>query len=153
MPLRFMPVMAGMLALAQAGASLPAPAAAFPQGPAYQSDCTYNGVVKSCAVLLPEDPSTETDNTVLIHWLDGDITSVWFLSGGSTQVGAKVILNRNKRGRITHALRQGDGRQQLHVRSETGNQLSFTLPPAMEQPLPQPAAVPLEPSEAEEKGL
>ncbi len=154
MPLRFMLVMAEMLALAQAGAFLPAPAAAFPQGgPTYQSDCTYNGAVKSCAVLLPEDPSTETDNTVLIHWLDGDITSVWFLSGGSTQVGAKVILNRNKRGRITQALRQGDGRQRLHVRSETGNQLSFTVPPAMEQPLPHPAPITLEPSEAEEKGL
>ena len=153
MPLRFMLVMAGMLALAKAGAFFPAPAAAYPQGPAYQSDCTYNGVVKSCAVLLPEDPSTETDNTVLIHWLDGDITSVWFLSGGSTQVGAKVILNRNKRGRITQALRQGDGRQRLHVRSETGNQLSFIVPPAMEQPAPHLAPIPLEPSEAEGEGL
>ena len=153
MPLGFMLVMAGMLALAKAGAFLPAPAAASPQGSAYQSDCTYNGVVKSCAVLLPEDPSTETDNTVLIHWLDGDITSVWFLSGGSMQVGAKVILNRNKRGRITQALRQGDGRQRLHVRSETGNQLSFIVPPAMEQPPSHLAPTPLEPSEAEGKGL
>ena len=145
MPLRLMLVMAGVLALAKAAALLPAPAAPPQGGRTYEPDCTYNGVVQSCAVRLPEDPSTETDNTVLIHWLDGDITSVWFLSSGSTQVGAKVILNRNKRGRITQALRMEDGCQRLHIQSETGNQLSFLLPPTLEQPLPGPAAVPLQP--------
>ena len=136
--------MAGAMALAKATALWLAPAS-YPQAPAYQPDCTYNGVMRSCTVLLPEDPSTETDNTVLVHWPDGDITSVWFLSDGSTAVGAKVILNHNKRGRITQVSSLEDGRQRLHVKSETGNRLSFLMPSTMGQPLASPDAVPLQP--------
>ena len=144
MPLRFILFMAGTLALAKASALWPA-LAASPPGSAYQPDCIYNGVVKSCAVLVSDHSSAMTDNTVLIHWLDGDITSVWFLGGGSTQVGAKVILNHNKRGRVTQAVRLQDGRLRLHVKSETGNRLGFILPPTIGQPLPGPDAAPLQP--------
>ena len=120
--------MAGTLALAQATALCP-DLAASPPAAAHQLDCTYNGIVQACVVAAPEDDAAMTDNTVLIHWLDGDLTSVWFLSRGSTQVGAKVILNHNKRGRITQAVPLEGGGQRLHVQSETGNQLSFILPP------------------------
>ncbi|MXW40935.1 MAG: hypothetical protein F4Z75_07335 [Synechococcus sp. SB0668_bin_15] len=68
---------------------------------------------------------------------------MWFLSNGSTGVGAKVILNHNKRGRVTHASQLEDGRQRLHVKSETGNQLSFIVPPP--QPLPGLDADPRQP--------
>lgn len=128
MPLRFILVIAGILALAKATALWPA-SAAIPQVATHQPDCTYNGAVKFCMVSFPEDPAVMTDHTVLIHWLDGDVTSVWFLSNGSTGVGAKVILNHNKRGRVTHASQLEDGRERLHVKSETGNQLSFIVPP------------------------
>ena len=137
-------IIAGTLALAKATAFLPVLTASH-QDITYQRDCTYNEVVKSCAVLLPEDPATETDNTVLIHWLDGDITSVWFLNNGSTQVGAKVILNHNKRGRITRVSQLENGRQRLHVKSETGNQLSFLAPPTMGQLPLSPDAAPFQP--------
>lgn len=143
MTFRFTLVIAATLALAKATALWPA-SAAIPQAAAtHQPDCTYNGVVKFCVVSFPEDPAVVTDHTVLIHWLDGDITSVWFLSNGSTDVGAKVILNHNKRGRVTHASQLEDGRQRLHVKSETGNQLGFIVPPL--QPLPGPDADPRQP--------
>lgn len=145
MPLRLILVIAGgTLALVKATTLWPA-LAASPPSSTYQPDCTYNGVVQSCMVMLSEDSSAMTDNTVLIHWLDGDITSVWFLSDGSTQVGAKVILNHNKRGRITQVVPLEDGCQRLHVKSETGNQLSFILPLATDQPLPGPGTVLLQP--------
>ena len=134
MPRKLIPLMAGVLALAEAMAPRPAPGFTA-QGSTHQQDCTYNGAVQSCVVTLPEDSSAITDNTVLIHWLeDGDVTSVWFLSGGSTQVGAKVILNHNKRGRITQVVPLEDGCQRLHVKSETGNQLSFIAPPLQPRP-------------------
>ena len=139
---RFILVVVGTLALAKATALWPA-SAAIPQAATHQPDCTYNGVMKFCVVSFPEDPAVVTDHTVLIHWLDGDITSVWFLSNGSTDVGAKVILNHNKRGRVTHASQLEDGRQRLHVKSETGNQLSFIVPPL--QPLPGPDVDPRQP--------
>ena len=142
MPLRFILVIVGALALAKATALWPV-SAAIPQAATHQPDCTYNGVVKFCVVSFPEDPAVVADHTVLIHWLDGDITSVWFLSNGSTDAGAKVILNHNKRGRVTHASQLEDGRQRLHVKSETGNQLSFITPPS--QPLPGPDADPRQP--------
>lgn len=145
MPLRLILIIAGTLALAKATALWPALAFTPQQGSTDQPDCTYNGVVQSCVVMLSEDSSAMTDNTVLIHWLDGDVTSVWFLSGGSTQVGAKVILNHNKRGRITQAVPLEDGCRRLHVKSETGNQLSFILPPTTDQLLPNPDTVPLQP--------
>ena len=128
MPHRFTLAIAGTLALAKAAALWLVPAA-YPV-----PDCTYNREARSCVVSLPEDPSTMPDHTVLIRWPDGDVTSVWFLSKGSTEAGAKVILNRNKRGRITQVLQMEDGRQRLHVRSETGNRLSFTLPPTESMP-------------------
>ncbi|WP_143324619.1 hypothetical protein [Candidatus Synechococcus spongiarum] len=85
---------------------------------------------------FPEDSAVVADHTVLIHWLDGDVTSVRFLSNGSTDVGAKVILNQNKRGRVTHASQLAAGCQRLHVKSETGNQLSFIVPSPQPQPGP-----------------
>ncbi|MCY4172489.1 MAG: hypothetical protein OXF25_00095 [Cyanobacteria bacterium MAG CAR3_bin_5] len=137
MLLRLILLMAGgTLALVKATALWPA-LAAPPPSSASQPDCTYNGVVQSCVVVL-EDSSEMTDNTVLVHWLDGDVTSVWFLSDGSTQEGAKVILNYNKRGRITKVVPLEDGRLQLHVKSETGNRLSFILPTPADLPLPGP---------------
>ena len=145
MPLRLILVIAGgTLALVKGTILWPA-LAASPQSSTHQPDCSYNGVVQSCMVMLSEDSSAMTDNTVLIHWLDGDVTSVWFLSDGSTQVGAKVILNHNKRGRITQVVPLEDGCRRLHVKSETGNQLSFILPPTTDQPLPGPGAVLLQP--------
>lgn len=144
MPRRLILVVAGTLALAKATVLWPA-LAASPPSATYQPDCTYNGAVQSCAVVLPEDSSAMTDNTVLIHWLDGGITSVWFLSDGSTQAGAKVILNHNKRGRITQVVPLEDGGRRLHVKSETGNQLSFILLSTTDPPLPDPGAVPLQP--------
>ena len=127
MTFRFTLVMAATLALARATAPWPAMAAS-PASATYGPDCTYNGVVQSCLVVASEDSSAMTDDTVLIHWLDGEVTSVWFLSDGSTDVGAKVILNHNKRGRITQVVPLEDGSRRLHVKSETGNQLSFILP-------------------------
>ena len=141
MPYRFILVIAGTLALAKAVAFWLVPAG-HPQA---TPDCTYNGEVRSCVVSLPEDLSAMPDHTVLIRWPDGDITSVWFLSHGSTAVGAKVILNHSKRGRITQALQLEDGRQRLHVKSETGNQLSFILPPSTVPSLPAPDGAPLQP--------
>ena len=130
-------------ALVKATALGPALAASPPIS-TYQPDCTYNGVVQSCQVVISEASSSAmADNTALIYWLDGDITSVWFLSGGSQQEGAKVILNHNKRGRITQAVPLEDGRQRLHVKSETGNQLSFIVPSP--QPQPRPDADPRQP--------
>ena len=146
MPLRFkfILVIVGTVALAKATALWTVPAA-YPEAPTHHPDCTYNGDVKFCVASLPEDPSAVTDHTVLIHWLDGEITSVWFLSDGSTEVGAKVILNHNKRGRIIQVSQLEDGRQRLHVKSETGNQLSFLMPPTINPPLPSPVAAPLQP--------
>ena len=134
----------GTLALVKATALWPA-LAAPPPSSTYQPDCTYNGVVRSCVVVALEDSSEMTDSTVLVHWPDGDVTSVWFLSDGSTQEGAKVILNYNKRGRVTQVVPLEAGLLRLHVKSETGNRLSFILPPATDQPLPGPAAVPPQP--------
>ena len=137
----FIPAIAGTLALAKATAVWLVPAG-YPQA---TPDCTYNGEVKSCVVSFPEDPSDLPDHTVLIHWPDGDVTSVWFLGDGSTEVGAKVILNHNKRGRVSQVLQLEDGRQRLHVKSETGNQLSFLVSPTIHQLPPGPDAAPLQP--------
>ena len=127
MTFRFTLVIVATLALAKATVPWPAMATS-PSSATYEPDCTYNGVVQSCVVMVSEDSSAMTDNTVLIHWLDGEVTSVWFLSDGSTDVGAKVILNHNKRGRITQVVPLEDGGRRLHVKSETGNQFSFILP-------------------------
>jgi len=130
----------GTTALVKAMALGPA-LAAPPPGSTYQPDCTYNGAVQSCVVAAQGDSSEMADNTILVHWLDGDITSVQFLGNGSTQVGAKVILNHNKRGHITQAVPLEEGRLRLHVKSETGNRLSFILPTTINQPLPGPDPV------------
>ena len=132
MPLRPILVVAGTLALAKAAALWPASAASPPIS-TYQPDCTYNGVAQSCRVVVSEESCDRTGATALIYWLDGEVTSVWFLSKGSRQMDAKVILNCDKRGRVTQAVPLEDGGQRLHVKSETGNQLSFILPPPPEQ--------------------
>ena len=128
MPFQLILLMMGVMALLKATALWSMPAPSLQKAPTYQPDCTYNREVKFCVVRLPEDPSTEPNHTLLIHWLDGDITSVWFLSGGSTETGARVILNHNKRGRISQAVPLEEGGHRLHVKSETGNQLSFIVP-------------------------
>lgn len=146
MRLKLILVIVGTLTLAQATYPLGSALATSPQEiPTDQHNCTYNGVAKSCVVTLLDDPCVAANHTVLIHWMDGEITSVWFLSNGSTQVEAKVILNHNKRGRITQSVRLEDGRQRLHVKSETGNQLIFILPPTIIRPCPGPDADPLQP--------
>ena len=143
MPLRPIPVVAGTLALAKATALWPALAASPPVS-TYQPDCTYNGIVQSCRVVVAEDSCDRTGNTALIYWLDGEVTSVWFLSKGSRQVDGKVILNCDKRGRITQVVPLEDDGQRLHVKSETGNQLSFIVPPPPQQQ-PNPDAGPHQP--------
>lgn len=93
----------------------------------YQPSCTYNGDVSECVVRFPGEACGENDQTALIYWADGDMTTVWFLSNGSRQADARVILNNDKRGRIVKTLPLEDGQQRLYVRSETGNRLSFVL--------------------------
>lgn len=93
----------------------------------YQPSCTYNGDVSECVVRFPGEDCGENDQTALIYWADGDMTTVWFLSNGSRQADARVILNNDKRGRIVKTLSLADGQQRLYVKSETGNQLSFVL--------------------------
>jgi len=135
--------MMGVLAMAEASA-LASPCPLNQHHPVHKPDCTYNKSLSYCVVRWPEETCQEKENTLLIHWLDGDITSLWFLSNGAHQEGSKVILNHNKRGRITKVVLQEDGRQRLHVKSETGNQLSFLLP-MPKLPLISPAADPLQP--------
>ena len=93
----------------------------------YQPSCTYNGDASQCVVRFPGVDCGENDQTALIYWADGGVTTVWFLSNGSRQTDAKVILNNDKRGRIFKTLSLEGGQQRLYVKSETGNQLSFIL--------------------------
>jgi hypothetical protein len=118
---------AASLCVLSLGFAACSPALAWEWG--YDQICYYNGEPRKCDVnhgyRIPLAKGSDVD----IHWGDGEVTTVRYLSNGPLRRGSGVIINGNTRGTIESIFNNTRGGAEIDnyatVRSQTGKTFSY----------------------------
>lgn len=91
--------------------------------------CTYNGSARSCEVIMPwyrNGRQIPPGADVLIIWPDGERTTIKTYGSEGWRAGQQVLLNGTTLGQV---IRVGGppGTGIIHIRSSSGNSISFTF--------------------------